>query len=50
MFFPDSGVRIRDLGDGTTNVVAVGERAYGVAGGLRAPSSYTGAIWAGKFD
>lgn len=50
MFFPDSAVRIRDLGDGTTNVVAVGERAYGVAGGLRAPSAYGGAIWAGKYE
>ncbi|MGI6417151.1 MAG: DUF1559 domain-containing protein [Thermoguttaceae bacterium] len=48
MFFADSAVRIRDLGDGTTNVVAVGERAYGVAGGLRAPNAYSGAIWAGR--
>lgn len=50
MFFANSGVRMRDLRDGTTNVLAIGERAYGVAGGLRAPDAYGGAIWVGKWQ
>lgn len=45
MFSADKGVRIRDIGDGTTNVVAVGERACGVVGGV----TYSGAIWVGKY-
>ena len=50
MFFANSAVRMRDIRDGTTNVLAVGERAYGVAGGLRAPDAYGGAIWVGKYQ
>ena len=44
MFFADSAVRIRDLGDGTTNV---GPSASRLLPGGYAPNAYSGAIWAG---
>ena len=45
LFFADSAVRVRDIKDGTTNVLAIGERAYDVVGEYR----YSAAIWVGKF-
>ena len=50
MFFANSGVRMAQIRDGTSNVLAIGERAYGVAGGLRAPNAYSGAIWVGLWE
>lgn len=50
MFFANSGVRMAEVRDGTSNVLAIGERAYGVAGGLRAPNEYSGAIWVGMWQ
>ncbi|MCA9087066.1 MAG: DUF1559 domain-containing protein [Planctomycetaceae bacterium] len=45
-FSASSSVRFRDITDGTSNTVGIGERAYGKLG----TDTYNGAIWAGIYD
>lgn len=46
LFSASSSVRMRDITDGSSNTVGVGERAYGKVGSV----TYNGAIWAGMYD
>ncbi|HWL10239.1 MAG TPA: DUF1559 domain-containing protein [Planctomicrobium sp.] len=46
MFFANSNIRMRDLVDGTSNVLAIGERAFGQIG----TRTFGGAIWVGKWQ
>ncbi len=46
MFYANSATRIRDIGDGTTNVLAIGERTFSTVGRYE----YHGAIWVGKWE
>jgi prepilin-type N-terminal cleavage/methylation domain-containing protein len=50
MFSPNSGVRFKDVTDGTSKTVMVGEVPYGVNGSVNAAGnliSYRGAVWVG---
>ena len=46
IFSASSSVRMRDITDGTSNTIGIGERAYGRLGS----DNYNGAIWAGICD
>ena len=43
-FSPSSAVNFRDITDGTSNTIGIGERVYGKA---KNPVPYNGAVWAG---
>ena len=50
MFSPGDGVMLRQVTDGTSKTVLVGEAPYGVNGAMTtagSPISYRGAVWAG---
>ena len=45
ILFQNSGIRIKEITDGTSNTVILGERAWGTIGGVQ----YVGAIWTGCY-